>query len=278
MLGEPTHPSSCRIRVVDDLGRPISDDKDVPGTDGNQAVGPDHRPHRRPDRPAGDERQGRGPDGQRGQRDDRPHRRPGGVRLGRRRHGEGDDVARHDPAVLRDAGLQARPGRREAEAGLLFGPPTIDPLDPLPSGQEPTPVPRPGDRRPERLVLDAARRKVAVRILLNEPVAGWPEGVFWLLALPAAAAGLGAGGRRLVAVVMGAGVALLPIFIGLAFTFLLLETYFARQGARRRLRRPGAAGLHGEGPGRHPAAPRATSSSAASNSRHPTTGSCTPRW
>ena len=39
MLGEPTHPSSCRIRVVDDLGRPISDDKDVPGTDGNQAVG-----------------------------------------------------------------------------------------------------------------------------------------------------------------------------------------------------------------------------------------------
>ena len=39
MLGEPTHPSSCRVRVVDDLGRPISDDQDVPGTDGNQAVG-----------------------------------------------------------------------------------------------------------------------------------------------------------------------------------------------------------------------------------------------
>ena len=39
MLGEPNHPSSCRVRVVDDLGRPICDDRDVPGTDGNQALG-----------------------------------------------------------------------------------------------------------------------------------------------------------------------------------------------------------------------------------------------
>ena len=39
MLGEPTHPSTCRVRVVDDIGRPISGDKDVPGTDGNQSIG-----------------------------------------------------------------------------------------------------------------------------------------------------------------------------------------------------------------------------------------------
>ena len=83
--------------------------------------------------------------------------------------------------------------------------PKIAPLDPLPSGQDPAPVPRPKDRRPERLVLEAAWRKVAARILLNEPVADWPEGVFWLLALPAAAAGLGTGAVWLVAMVMGAG-------------------------------------------------------------------------
>ena len=56
MLGEPTHPSSCRIRVVDDIGRPISDDQRRPRHRRQPGRGPDHRPHRRPDRPAGDQR------------------------------------------------------------------------------------------------------------------------------------------------------------------------------------------------------------------------------
>jgi len=38
MVGQPTHPSSCRVRVVADVGRPICDDREVPGTDGNQAL------------------------------------------------------------------------------------------------------------------------------------------------------------------------------------------------------------------------------------------------
>ena len=109
---------------------------------------------------------------------------------------------------------------------FAFGPPTIVPLDPLPRAGADAGPPT-GDRRPERLVLDAARRKVAVRILLNPPVASFPEGLFWLLALPAAAAGVGTGAVWLVAMVMGAGVALFPVFIGLAFSVLFIEMILA---------------------------------------------------
>ena len=227
MLGEPTHPSSCRIRVVDDLGRPISDDKDVPGTDGNQAVG--RITVRTADRTGLLVTNGKG--------EARMVSEGNAMTVlidGQEAFGSAADDMEKATTSLNMTQLffttpdyKLDPADEKPKLVFSFGPPTIDPLDPLPSGQEPTPVPRPKDRRPERLVLDAARRKVAVRILLNEPVASWPEGVFWLLALPAAAAGLGTGAVWLVAVVMGAGVALLPIFIGLAFTFLLLETYFA---------------------------------------------------
>ena len=227
MLGEPTHPSSCRIRVVDDLGRPISDDKDVPGTDGNQAVG--RITVRTADRTGLLVTNGKG--------EARMVSEGNAMTVlidGKEAFGSAADDMEAATTSLNMTQLffttpdyKLDPADEKPKLVFSFGPPTIVPLDPLPSGQEPTPVPRPKDRRPERLVLDAARRKVAVRILLNEPVASWPEGVFWLLALPAAAAGLGTGAVWLVAVVMGAGVALLPIFIGLAFTFLLLETYFA---------------------------------------------------
>ena len=111
-----------------------------------------------------------------------------------------------------------------------------------------------------------------MRILLNEPVASWPEGVFWLLALPAAAAGLGTGAVWLVAMVMGAGVALLPVFIGLAFTFLFIETILRGQGARQRA--PTSRSYRRTWRRAWPTSrsPGATSSSAASSSRRPDNG------
>ncbi len=84
-------------------------------------------------------------------------------------------------------------------------------------------------------MLDAARRKVAVRILLNEPVASWPEGVFWLPACRRRSPDSGRGAVGLVALVMGAGVALLPVFIGLALVV------YAPRGLLRRGRRSTAA-------------------------------------
>ena len=39
LVGEPNHPFFCRVRVVDRSGRPLCDDREVAGTDGNQALG-----------------------------------------------------------------------------------------------------------------------------------------------------------------------------------------------------------------------------------------------
>jgi len=39
MVGQPDHPSSCTVRVIGDLGRPISEAHEVPGTDGDRALG-----------------------------------------------------------------------------------------------------------------------------------------------------------------------------------------------------------------------------------------------
>jgi hypothetical protein len=227
MLGEPTHPSSCRVRVVDDLGRPICDDHDVPGTDGNQSLG--RITVRDADRTGLLVTNRKGP----------PQMVTEGNAMtvlidGKEAFGSAADDMEAATTSLTMTQLffttpdyQLDAADEHPKLVFSFGPPTIVPLDPLPSGQQPTPVARPKDRRPERLVLEAARRKVAVRILLNQPVASFPEGVFWLLALPAAAAGVGTGAVWLVAMVMGAGVALFPVFIGLAFSILFIEMILA---------------------------------------------------
>ena len=116
--------------------------------------------------------------------------------------------------------FNADPIKEKPGLVFAFDPATpIKPEDPLPAGQEPTGKPRPGDKRPERLLLAAAARKVSVRVLLNEPVLGWPEGAFWMIALPTAAAGLGVGATGLLLMAMGVGFALLPV---IAVTSILL--------------------------------------------------------
>ncbi|HEU4330377.1 MAG TPA: phospholipase D-like domain-containing protein [Lapillicoccus sp.] len=229
MLGEPTHPSSCRVRVVDDIGRPISDDKDVPGTDGNQSIG--RITVRTADRTGLEVTNGTGV----------PQMVSEGNAMtllidGLEAFGSvATDMAKAEKSLnmtqlfFGTPDFDADPIKEKPKLVFAFGAPPIVPLDPLPAGQDPAPVPRPKDQRPERLVLEAARKKVNVRILLNEPVASWPEGVFWLLALPVAAAGLGTGAVGLVALVMGAGVALLPVFLALAFAVFALESYFVNR-------------------------------------------------
>ena len=212
---------------------------------------PDHRPRRRPNRPAGDQPQGAAADGQRGQRDDGPHRRQGGVRLGGRRHRGGQDLAQHDPAVLRHPGLRAHPDRREAEAGLRSGSRRSPRSTRCPPGRT---RPRYHDRRTGGRNASSWRRLAeGRRAHLNEPVASWPEGVFWLLALPAAAAGLGTGAVWLVAMVMGAG---WPCSRSSSAwpSRSVPRDVLRGSGPGQRVRRPRAAGIHGERPGRHSAA------------------------
>ena len=226
MLGAPTHPSSCRVRVVDDLGRPICDDRDVPGTDGDQSLG--RITVRDADRTGLLVTNGKG--------EARMVSEGNALTLlidGKEAFGSAAADMEAATATLNMTQLffgtpdfETAPADEHPNLVFAFGPPTIAPLDPLPSGQTPTAVPRPQDKRPEHLVLDAAKRKVDVRILLNEPVASWPEGAFWLATLPAAVAGLGTGAVGLVAMIMGAGVALLPVFIGLAIVVYALEAYF----------------------------------------------------
>lgn len=75
--------------------------------------------------------------------------------------------------------------RKEAPRLIFkFVPPQIVPSSPT--------LPRPGDKRPERLMLDLARgaKPVPVRVLLNKPVLGWPEAVLWMIALPVITGGV----------------------------------------------------------------------------------------
>jgi phosphatidylserine/phosphatidylglycerophosphate/cardiolipin synthase-like enzyme len=229
MLGEPTHPSSCRVRVVDDLGRPISDDRDVPGTDGNQALG--RITVRTADRTGLLVTNGKG--------EARMVTEGNAMTIlidGKEAFGSAAADMEAATSGLNMTQLffgtpefQAQAIDEHPNLVFAFGSPAIVPLDPLPSGQTPTPVPRPQDKRPERLVLEAARRKVAVRILLNQPTVSWPEGAFWVTVLPPAAAGLGTGAVGLVGMAIGVAMPLLWIFLGLALAFYGLEAYFARK-------------------------------------------------
>jgi phosphatidylserine/phosphatidylglycerophosphate/cardiolipin synthase-like enzyme len=101
------------------------------------------------------------------------------------------------------------------KAKLVFkflGPP-LTPIDPHISPSK-DPAPRIGDDRPERLLVNkAVQDKTIVRILLNDPTLGWPEGIFWLAVLTPVAAGLGVGGIAALAGFVGIGIAFLPVVL-----------------------------------------------------------------
>jgi phosphatidylserine/phosphatidylglycerophosphate/cardiolipin synthase-like enzyme len=223
MLGQPTHPSSCRVRVVDDLGRPICDDREVPGTDGNQSLG------RITVRTA--DRTGLLVTGGTGEALMVSEGNAMALLIdGREAFGSAAaDIAAATKSIdmtnlwFGTPDFEPDPADEHPKLVWAFGPPKIVPLDPLPPGQPPAAVPRPDDKRPERLLLEAAQRKVAVRILLNEPTLSWPEGVFWLVVLTPIAAGLGVGAVGLAALAMGVGFALLPVIVAVTLLAYLAE-------------------------------------------------------
>jgi phosphatidylserine/phosphatidylglycerophosphate/cardiolipin synthase-like enzyme len=95
----------------------------------------------------------------------------------------------------------------------------IDPLDP----SAPAPAPRVSDDRPERLLLDEALTDRTIRILLNEPALGFPEGIFWLGVLTPLAAGLGVGGVGALAALVGVGIPLFPVILGITVVAFFVE-------------------------------------------------------
>jgi phosphatidylserine/phosphatidylglycerophosphate/cardiolipin synthase-like enzyme len=88
--------------------------------------------------------------------------------------------------------------------------------------------PRPGDVRPERLLVARAGAKVDVRILMNEPALGWPEGVFWLTVLPPIAAAVLTPVLALGPILLGIPIALLPLWLFLTLSLYLIEIATAR--------------------------------------------------
>jgi PLD-like domain len=75
--------------------------------------------------------------------------------------------------------------------------------------------------RPERLLLDLGIQSRFLRVLLNEPTFGWPEGFLWLGLLTPLAVGLGTAGAAAVGLV--ATIGLLPVVFGLTMVTIALE-------------------------------------------------------
>ena len=106
-------------------------------------------------------------------------------------------------------------------------PPQIVPHDPLVPNQPP-PVPRgetalTSDNRPERLLIDEALTDKTIRILLNEPTLGFPEGIFWLGVLTPLAAGLGVGGAGALAALVGVGLPFFPLVLAITVLAFFAE-------------------------------------------------------
>lgn len=119
------------------------------------------------------------------------------------------------------------PAKETPKLIFRFVPPTIVPI----TTPNTAPVPRPGDKRPERMLLDLARASnpVKTRILLNHPSLGWPEGVLWLVALPLAAAGVVGAAAGLIGLAAGIGWALFfPVAIPVAIVLYFVEIAIAR--------------------------------------------------
>ena len=125
---------------------------------------------------------------------------------------------------------------RDEKAHLIFKflPPPLVPNDPLKQNQ-PKAIPRGeallengqlvtiSDDRPERLLIDAAITDKTIRILLNEPGLGFPEGIFWLAVLTPLAAGLGVGGVAGLLALMGIGIPFFPVVLAVTVVGFFIE-------------------------------------------------------
>ena len=120
---------------------------------------------------------------------------------------------------------QTKKPKEMAKLVFKFSAAPLVPIDPLVPNSPKDPAPRTGDQRPERLILDRAlaHRDMTVRILLNEPGLGWPEGIFWLSLLTPLAAGLGVGGVGAIAAFVGVGIPFFPIVLGLTIAAWIAE-------------------------------------------------------
>ncbi|MCM3874151.1 MAG: phospholipase D-like domain-containing protein [Pyrinomonadaceae bacterium] len=104
--------------------------------------------------------------------------------------------------------------QEKAKLVFKFGSTPIVPIDPVVPNAPKDPVPRIGDDRPERLLVDKIRKdKTLVRILMNEPGLGFPEGIFWLGVLTPLAAGLGVGGVAGIGALLGIGIPFFPLVL-----------------------------------------------------------------
>jgi phosphatidylserine/phosphatidylglycerophosphate/cardiolipin synthase-like enzyme len=96
------------------------------------------------------------------------------------------------------------------------------PLEPR-NVQDTDAPPRVNDDRPERLLVERARADCTIRILLNEPGLGWPEGVFWLGVLTPLAAGLGGVGVGALGAFLGIGIPLFPVVLAVTVVAFFAE-------------------------------------------------------
>jgi phosphatidylserine/phosphatidylglycerophosphate/cardiolipin synthase-like enzyme len=115
------------------------------------------------------------------------------------------------------------PKVEEEKPALIFRfNPDLTVVDPLLPNQ-PTPVPRAKtqDERPERLLLKAAQDNRNIRILMNEPVIAWPEGVFWLAGIGAGAVGIGAEGIIALVALLGCGIPFFPVAVALVMAGII---------------------------------------------------------
>jgi phosphatidylserine/phosphatidylglycerophosphate/cardiolipin synthase-like enzyme len=128
------------------------------------------------------------------------------------------------------AEFKMKPSEEAPNLIFKFVPPQIVPSSPT--------VPRPGDKRPERLLFDLARgtKPVKVRVLLNKPVLGWPEAVLWMIGLPLIAGGVvGFVVGGLLGLLFGVGWALFvpfAVLAGVLTLFLELKGLDKLQGSR----------------------------------------------
>jgi phosphatidylserine/phosphatidylglycerophosphate/cardiolipin synthase-like enzyme len=104
--------------------------------------------------------------------------------------------------------------KEKAKLVFRFSPPALKPIDPIDPTAPKDPVPRVGDVRPERLLVDKLRKDhTLVRILMNQPGLGFPEGIFWLAVLTPLAAGLGLGGVAGIGALLGIGIPFFPLLL-----------------------------------------------------------------
>lgn len=124
--------------------------------------------------------------------------------------------------------FNAQPEKEEPALIFNFDPPDFVTVDPVLKNQ-PTPVPRGkippaiNDDRPELLIMDAAVKGRTIRLLLNEPGLGFPEGIFLLAVLTPLAAGLGVGGVAAVLLWMGIGIPFFPVVLAVTVIAFFAE-------------------------------------------------------